>query len=78
MSKRLIQVMEPLPTYLTPQGRIANMATDVREASAKARKRALEMAQKYTVTGWSTEEDDIEVGVVGEYLVLRLPLTRPN
>lgn len=77
MSTRVVQAMQAMRERSTPADRIAHADEDVREAMALAEQSVRHYAQRFTVTGWSAE-DEPEFAVIRRTIVARLRLTRED
>lgn len=77
-SARRIVVHEALPERATPAERIAMLDADIREATAKARRRLEDHAQQYVVRGYKIDDDNWEMGVAGRNVSVIMRLVRPD
>lgn len=77
---RVVQVMRLLPEYATSAERISHIDTDIRDAADAARKQLLDHAAKFTITGWSLDEESWAMSKVeGQNAILvRANLIREN
>jgi hypothetical protein len=73
---RRVIMREDLPTRATPAERVANLDADIRDATAKLRRRLSDYASKYTVTGWTIDEGAWEMAVADRKVVCIMRLTR--
>jgi hypothetical protein len=70
---------EKMPTRATSADRIAMLASDVREAAEKARRRCEDYAQQYTVTGYVIDDAQWQMGVNNDRTVtVVMRLVRPD
>lgn len=78
MSARRVVMHEKMPDRPLPADRISHLDADVRDATARARRRAEDYAQQYTVAGWTIDDAEWVVGINGRTVTVIMRLTRPS
>ena len=66
-----------LPEYLTSAARIANLDSDIREATAKMKAALTEKSHQFTTTGYVLDDESWELAANGRTIVLTVKVRRP-
>ena len=70
---RVLQVIEPLPELAS-----LDKGADIRDCAAKAKRKIEDYASKFSATGWSIDDESWEMAAIGQSILVRCHIVRPD